>query len=202
MKTLALLILTGALFATLFGFSPVELSNTTVALALMIVLLAVFSDLKEFNFWGISGKKNEVEFKKLEEASLINEESDVQPSPYKIRKANKEDMPNQMERLPENFLAVSFETERLLRLITRSLMRSTEDTAMLTPETVLNYLEDEEVLTPEACEAIEALRELRTRIIHTPLSQISLDQLEGGYSLALSVYEQLKDWLDSAPEKK
>lgn len=198
MKILALFVLTIALFATLLGIAPAELSNTTVALALMIVLLAVFADLKEFNFWGISGKKKEEDIKKLQGTSLINEETELTPSPYKLRKANKEDSPNQMERLPDNFLAVAYEIERLLRIIARSIMRSTEDTAELSPDKVLNFLEDEELLTPEACEAVEAIREMRGMVLRNKESQISLPILESTYALSLSIHKQLKDWIDGS----
>lgn len=201
MKILVLLILTTALFASQFGFTPVELSNTTVALALMILLLAVFADLKEFNFWGISGKKKEEEIRKLQKDAFINDETELQPSPYKLRKALKEDMPNQMGRLHDNFLAVSYEIERLLRIIAKSLMRSTEETAELPPEAVLEFLEDVDFLTPEACEAIEAIRDMRTTLIAQKESGISLSVLESSYALSLSVYKQLKVWLDTNPPK-
>lgn len=202
MKVLALFVLTAALFVTLLGLAPAELSNTTVALALMIVLLAVFADLKEFNFWGISGKKKEDDIKKLQGASLINEDTELQPSPYKLRKANKDDTPNQMERLPDNFLALAYEIERLLRIIARSIMRSTEETAELSPDKVLHYLEDEELLTPEACEAIEAIREIRTLLVHNNESHISLPVLESTYALSISIHKQLKNWIEGSGKEK
>lgn len=35
----------------------VDISNSQLAILLMILLLSLFSDLKEFDFWGLKGKK-------------------------------------------------------------------------------------------------------------------------------------------------
>lgn len=196
MKIIALLALIITLGVSLFGDIGANVTNNSVAIALMILLLAVFSDLKEFNFWGISGKKKE-EIQKLEKSTIINEENELKPSPYKLRKATREDSPEQMDSLKDNFLALSYDVERLLRIIARSIARSTEETAQFTPEDVLEYLEDQELLTPEACEAIEGIREIR-ELITEKRERIDVSTLESIYRVSQTVHSQLKDWLDAA----
>lgn len=197
MKTIALFALITTLAISLFGKLGAEVTNNTVAIALMILLLALFSDLKEFNFWGISGKKKEVEVKKLDKSTIINEDSEIKPSPYKLRKATREDNPEQMDSLNNNFLALSFDIERLLRIIARSIARSTEETAQFTPEAVLEFLEDQELLTPEACEAIESIREIREVIISNK-ERIDVGTLEAIYQVTQTVHTELRDWLMAA----
>lgn len=196
MKIIALIALIITLGVSLFGDIGANVTNNSVAIALMILLLAVFSELKEFNFWGISGKKKE-EIEKLEKSTIINEEAEIKPSPYKLRKATKEDKPEQMDSLKDNFLSLSYEIERLLRIIARSIARSTEETAQFTPEDVLEYLEDQELLTPEACDAIEKIRDIRDLIIEKR-ERIDVSTLESIYRVSQSVHNQLRDWLGTA----
>jgi hypothetical protein len=196
MKIIALLALIITLGVSLFGDIGATVTNNTVAIAVMILLLAVFSDLKEFNFWGLSGKKKE-DIEKLEKTTIINEETELKPSPYKLRKATKEDKPEQMDSLKDNFLALSYEIERILRIVARSIARSTEETAQFSPQEVLDYLEDQELLTPEACEAIEGIREIR-ELITEKRERIDVSTLESIYRVSQTVYNQLRDWLDSA----
>ena len=196
MKIIALLALIITLGLSLFGDIGATVTNNTVAIAVMILLLAVFSDLKEFNFWGLSGKKKE-DIEKIEKTTIINEETVLKPSPYKLRKATKEDKPEQMDSLKDNFLALSYEIERILRIVARSIARSTEETAQFSPQEVLDYLEDQELLTPEACEAIEGIREIRD-LITEKRERIDVSTLESIYRVSQTVYNQLRDWLDSA----
>lgn len=200
MKYLVLLILGGILLFSLFDVAEANITNNTVAIALMLLLLALFSDLKEFNFWGLSGKKKEEQLKKLAGLPILGDEDSEKPSPYKLKKALKEDTPDQMGNLKENFLSVSYDIERILRIIVRSIKRSTEETAQLTPEAVLNYLEDEEFLTPEACDAIEQLREVRA-LLTQPGNNLTTETLEASLNLALPIYSTLKEWLDDASKR-
>lgn len=200
MKYFVLITLIGIVFASLFNIGGASISNNTVAVSLMILLLALFSDLKEFNFWGLSGKKQEEALKKLAGSPVISDELEGYPSAYKLKKATKEDSPAQMGNLKDNFLATVFEIERLLRIIVRATTRSTEDTASLDPTSVLNALEDEEFLTPEACDSIEQLREIRQQLSQ-PGAKVSTETLETSLHVANTIYSALKEWLDDASKK-
>lgn len=200
MKYLVLLTLVGILLVSLFDVFEADITNNTVAIALMLLLLALFSDLKEFNFWGLSGKKKEEELRKLVGSPIISDELDEKPSAYKLKKAFKDDEVDQMGNLKDNFLAVSYDIERMLRIIVRATTRSTEETAVLTPESVLNYLEDEEFLTPEACDAIEKLREVRKTITESG-SKVPTETLEASLKLSLPIHQTLKEWLDESSKR-
>ncbi|MEX0895768.1 MAG: hypothetical protein WDZ94_02395 [Patescibacteria group bacterium] len=197
MKYFVALILFITLFISLFNIADANITNNTVAIALMLLLLALFSDLKEFNFWGLSGKKTEETLRRLMLAPIINEEKEEKPSPYKLRKAVSEDSLEQLGGLKDNFLALSFELERQLRVIARSLTRSTEETAQLSPQAVLDTLEDEEFLTPEACDSIEQIREIR-RSLTQPGGRVPTETLEASLKLAQNLYSRLREWLDSS----
>jgi len=184
------------LMLSLFGIAGAEVSTNSIALAVMLLLLALFSDLKEFNFWGLQGKKTEEKLRKLAMAPVINDEAESQPSPYKLRKAQKEDSPDQLGGLKENFLAVAFELERQLRVIARSLTRSTEETAQLSPEAVLEHLEDQEFLTPEACDSIEEIRDIR-RTLTQPGGRVPTETLEASLQLARKIFTDLRQWLET-----
>ncbi len=200
MKYFVLFTLVGILILSLFDIGGAAITNNTVAVAVMVLLLALFSDLKEFNFWGLSGKKQEEALKKLVGSPVLSEEIENPPSSYKLKKAIKEDSPAQMGNLKDNFLATSFEIERLLRIIVRSTTRSTEETAQLDPIAVLNKLEDEEFLTPEACDSIEQLRDIRQQLTQTA-SKVSTETLETSLSLAQTIYTALSEWIDDASKK-
>lgn len=200
MKYLVFLTLVGILLLSVFDSFGIAITNNSVAIALMLLLLALFSDLKEFNFWGLSGKKKEEQLKKLVGSQVISEDAEGKPSIYKVKKALKEDTPDQMDNLKDNFLSVSYDLERLLRVVVRSIKRSTEETAQLNPEQVLSYLEDEEFLTPEACDAIEQLREVRNIITSTG-GKVPTETLEASLKLAVPIYNSLKDWLDEANKR-
>jgi uncharacterized protein YutE (UPF0331/DUF86 family) len=102
-----------------------------------------------------------------------------------------------MSSLKDTFLALSYEIERLLRIIARSIARSTEETAQFTPEDILEYLEDQELLTPEACEAIEGIREIR-KLITEERERIDVSTLESILKVSQTVYSQLREWLENA----
>ena len=200
MKYFVLFTLVGILIFSLFQVSGAAITNNTVAIAVMILLLALFSDLKEFNFWGLSGKKQEEALKKLVGLPIISDEVADTPSTYKLKKAIKEDSPAQMGNLKDNFLATELEIERLLRIIVKATTRSTEDTAILDPEAVLNMLEDDEFLTPEACDTIERLREIRQLITQSG-AKIPTETLETSLKLAHTIYSALREWIDDSSKR-
>lgn len=197
MKYFVAFILFLVLTTSLFNIAGAQITNNTVAIALMLLLLALFSDLKEFNFWGLAGKKTEQALRNLMNTPIINEEKDEKPSPYKLRKAISEDKLDQMGSLKDNFLAVSFELERQLRVIARSVTRSTEDTAQLSPQAVLDTLEDQEFLTPEACDSVEQIREIRHTLTQ-PGGRVPTETLEASLQLAQNLYSRLRQWLEGS----
>lgn len=199
MKQIALFTLILALLLSLFNFFGAHLDNNGVAVALMILLLAVFADLAEFNFWGISGKKKVDQLKKLSTEAVINPQSTVEkPSPYKIRKATKDDALTEFDSLRDNFLALAFDLERLLRIAAKSMVRTQAETAELTPDDALLIIESSELLTPPAIEGIIKVREVRELMTTGKNYQVTLQTLEASYKLAKTIYLEISDWLTAA----
>ena len=199
MKVLAFVALVITLFVSLFQISGANLSNNVLAVAVMILLLVLFADLKEFNFWGLWGKKREEPIKKIEEGEVIL--SKQKPSRYKLTKAEKEDDPQQMGSDIGNFLSVSYEIERLLRIIARSISTSGKDVAF-TPDASLKTLVDSGFLSNSAVEAIELIRDVRIGYLQSNLEVNStyVLYLRQVLEVATDVHQQLKRWIED-PKK-
>jgi len=196
MKQIALIALVITLLISLFSSQTgSELSSNTVAIALMILLLVLFSELGEFNFWGISGKKKDPDIKKLNKAKVISADTADRPSTYKLNKAQTEDVPDNNENISENILALSFEIERQLRVLLRGLSHGKIE-GDLSPTTVLNELRDQKLLTAQAVTAIKTIREVKNLLVHGRGNELTEKTLAESYELARNIYEQLKNWLN------
>jgi len=202
MKQIAFLALIMTLFLSQFNLLGVSVSNNTVAIAVMILLLVLFSDLAEFDFWGIRGKRKEDEIRQLTDSEIINKKAVKNPSAYKIRQAEKIDLPTHMDGLKENFLALTYEIERLMRIITRSLSRGQISDTELTPDFVLNQLKVQGLLTASAAASVTKIREIREMLLSSDHKEITTNMLEATLQLASQVYTQLKDWLDGSKKTK
>jgi hypothetical protein len=201
MKQIAFLTLVTTLFLSQFNILGATISNNTVAIAVMILLLVLFSDLAEFDFWGLRGKRKEEEIKQLSGNELIDQDAVKPPSLYKIRQAEKIDLPTHMETLQDNFLALSYEIDRLMRIIARSLSRKQISDTILTPEYVLENLQANGLLTNSAVASIVKIKEIRELLTSSDRREVSTDMLEATMQLASQVYTELKEWLDNSRKK-
>lgn len=201
MKHIAFGTLIIILVASLFPIAGVEVGNNTVAVAVMMLLLVLFSDLSEFNFWGLWGKTKHDELQELTGTDVIEDTNIKRPSRYKLTKAQKDDTPQDMGTAVNNFLATSYEIERLLRVVARA-FNSVETSATLTPELVIDLLRDEQFLTESAHKAISTLREVRNRLIYGKITTVSAETLDVASLLANEIYAQLKEWVDMPKRKK
>ena len=201
MRQIAFLTLVTTLFLSQFNILGATISNNTVAIAVMILLLVLFSDLAEFDFWGLRGKRKEEEIKQLSGNELIDQDAVKPPSLYKIRQAEKIDLPTHMETLQDNFLALSYEIDRLMRIIARSLSRKQISDTILTPEYVLENLQANGLLTNSAVASIVKIKEIRELLTSSDRREVSTDMLEATMQLASQVYTELKEWLDNSRKK-
>lgn len=196
MKTLAFIALTVTLFVSLFQVNGAHLSNNVLAIAVMVLLLVLFSDLKEFNFWGLWGRKKEETIKKIEEGEVVITKQ--KPSRYKLAKAEKEDDPQQMNGVMENFLSVSYEMERLMRVIARSISMSGKDVAF-TPDASLKTLVDSDFLSSDAADAVVSVRLVRTQVVQSAQS-VPPSELQIALEVVADIHTQLKQWIEN-PKK-
>lgn len=201
MRIIGLSALIGVLFASLFHIAGAELTNNVTAVALMVLLISLFTDLKEFNFWGLKGKaKEEKKLKELKGEDAIVQSKAVKLSQTKVQTAVRQDTVVLMDNERGNFLALAFEIERLMRVAAAVLLGS--DPTTVNPSRAVEILREHGVLTSAGQEQIEAIRWLRNMLIHGRENELAQDTVENGIDLAYDVYMELKSWLDSTPHGK
>ena len=187
MKIITWLILIGVLALSLFR--EVNITNGQLAVLLMILLLSLFSDLKEFDFWGLKGKIAEKEIKDLEGKKAFNEkEGNINKK--KLDEAEKPTPLQLMDTAQGNFLALAFEIERLLRIYaTVWLVKdipNNVNVANLTKE-----LRQKDLLTDNGVKQLEAIRWIRNLLVHGRQSELNQATLDAGIQLAQTLYMEL-----------
>jgi hypothetical protein len=167
-----------------------KLTSQHVAFALMLLLLALFSDLKEFDFWGLKGKKVEKELRELEGGQALPSKQ-VKVDQTKLNDAEKNPVPLQlMDTSQGNFLALAFEVERLLRIFaTTSLVKDIPNNINI--QSLTNELKKKDFLTDLGVKQLEGIRWLRNIIVHGRHSEINQATLDTGVEIALGLYREL-----------
>ncbi len=202
MKIIGLLSLIIVLFASLFGFAGANLTNNVAAVALMVLLISLFSDLKEFNFWGLKGKtKEEKQLKDLKGEEAITRKTQKKLPEEKVQTAMRQDTVVLMDNEEGNFLALAFDIERLLRVIA-AILEGEEDTANIKPSRTLEILMEHGILTTSGQEQINAIRWLRNMLVHGRENELAGDTISHGVDLASDLHMELKSWLDNTVSTK
>lgn len=199
MKIIGFIILSIVLFVSLFKIAGSELTNNVTAIALMVLLLSLFSDLKEFNFWGLRGVKNdkEKEIVELEGKKGIDQKNAPKPKKSVLRQARQEtSVMSLMDTDKGNFLELAFEIERLLRIAAVALGERVDANAH--PREVIQLLHKKGLLTEDGMRQVENVRWLRNMIVHGRFDEVSASTLDAGTTLAQNLYEELRDWLEQS----
>lgn len=189
LKILTWIVLVSVLYISLF-VKGVNFSNNTLALALMLLLISLSSDLKEFDFWGLKGKIKERKLRELEgEQALPNKAVDIDAK--KLDKAEK--TPASLKLMDDaqgNFLALAFEVERLLRVFaTVSLVKDVPSNTNI--KNLIFELRKADLLTDSGVKQWEGIRWLRNMLVHARHSEINQATLETGIEIALGFYTEL-----------
>lgn len=195
MRNLGLIALIIALFISLFKYQGAELTNNVLLLALMVLLAILFPDLKEFDFWGLKGKQKEQELKELEGKVPVVESSGKKRT--KVQKTKVEEARQQTVIQPDepsigHFLTLSFEIERLIKIIAAAL---TDPVKAQTPQAASQILFDQGILTQDGMRQIEAIRDLVKFITDGRAQDITPEVLESATKIAYDLYLGLKGWL-------
>ena len=193
MKLVTWIVFVSLILISVFKYKGADLSNNVLALILMTLLLTLFSDLKEFNFWGLWGKRTEKEFKQLEDKQAISAtKEDV--SKRDIVEAEKNSQIQLMDNSKGNFLAIVFDMERLLRIYaTVNLAKdipSNSNSIKLT-----NELHTQGFLTDDGIKQIEAIRWLKDILINGRDQEINQATLDAGIQIAWKFYQEIYNWL-------
>jgi hypothetical protein len=200
-KITGLVVLNFVLLASVFHWWGAELNNQTVSVALMVLLLSLFSELSEFDFWGLKGKREQKRIEAVLEGSkdrpAIDPNSKV-PSPARQKTRDLEAAvvePGYL--LPankENFLALCFEIERLLR-IAASRVTSGAASPSMSPANVTKLLWEQQVLTDAGLEQLKAIRAVRDLLVHGREGEVNPQMLETVHELAGGLYSALYNLL-------
>jgi hypothetical protein len=156
----------------------------------MLLLLALFSDLKEFDFWGLKGKKSEKDLQSLEgEPALPNK--DIKIDQKKLEDVEKSPAPLQlMDTSLGNFLALAFEIERLLRVFA-SVGLAKDIPNNVNIRNLSKELRNKDLLTDIGVQQVEAISWLRNILVHGRQQEINQATLESGIQVATGLYKEL-----------
>ncbi len=196
MRVIGFIILNIAFLASLFSWQGAEATNNVTALGLMVLLATLFADLKKFNFWGLTGEKEERELRQLleEETVSVNvPKAPPKPKPTVVSKAEQRTSLQLLDTSPGNFLTLAFEIERLLRIAGTILLDN--QNLQNSFNTIVNELHQKHLLTDAGVKQIEAIRRLRNTLVHDGGDEINDQVLKTGLNLAMTVYNELKNWL-------
>ncbi|MEN9328757.1 MAG: hypothetical protein RI947_1565 [Candidatus Parcubacteria bacterium] len=197
MKLIGFIALIIVLFASLFHIAGADLTNNVLGVALMVLLSSLFSDLKEFNFWGLKGvSKEEEKLKKLKGEEGITTPKKLKFSQSKVQQAVRHDTVVTMDNQQANFLALAFEIERLMR-ISATVLLGEELPAGINQGKVVDILYENGVLTSAGREQIDSIRWLRNMLVQGRATELAKDTLRDGIDISLALYTDLKTWLDT-----
>lgn len=196
MKILGFIALIVLLFISLFKFRGAVLTNNVLGVAVMILLISLFSDLKEFNFWGLRGKKEERQINELQGGDAISEENAPKVDQKQIQEAQQQDVIQLMDTGRGNFLALAFEIERLLR-ISGTVILSSDIPSNTNPVKLTKMLKEKGLLTDSGEKQVESIRWLRNLLIHGREGEINQATIDAGIQLAHSFYQELREWLEN-----
>jgi hypothetical protein len=197
MKYIGFVVLILVLFASLFKFQGADLTNNVSAIALMVLLLSVFSDLKEFNFWGLTGTRDLKEnLQNLQGKPVIDTSNLPKVSKTKVQQAQMNtEVVTQAGSTKNNFLELFFEIEKLLRTVA-SVSKGGNISATMTLKDLTNFLKDKNILTSDGVELLNHLKTLRDGIVQGD-EKLGDDVVKTGIEIAEDLYGDLKNWIEN-----
>lgn len=202
MKIIGLIALIIIGLSSLFHIAGADLSNNVTVVALMILLISLFSDLKDFDFWGLKGtSKEEQKLKDLKGEEGISQSKQPKVSETKVQKVMRQDTVILMDNEKGNFLAIAFDIERLMR-IGAAVLEGEADPSSINSAKIIEILKENKVLTTAGQEQVEAIRWLKNMLIHGRENELAEDTLSNGIELAYDLYMELKNWLDTTSSTK
>jgi len=196
MKIVLFFVLLIVLFISLFKVWHADLTNNVLGVALMVLLLALFSDLQKFNFWGLTGeKKQEKELQKTLGKDPISPQNAPKAKPADVKQAQRQTSLPLMDTMQGNFLALAFEIERLLR-VAAAVLSNKIIPANANVGSIVEILKENGLLNEDGEKQIELIKWLRNMLVHGRAKEISAAGLENGFTVAEAFYTELKGWLE------
>lgn len=201
MKLVGFIVLTAVLFSSLFKVAGAELTNNIAAVALMVLLLSLFSDLSEFNFWGLIGKRmqQEKELREVKGKEAIEEKKAPKVKKMSLRHAieNTEEVSMSMSSKRENFLEIAFAIEKQLR-VAATVLSDSDTTTDMNPEQISRFLHEKGLLTDDGLRQIELIRSIRNDIVRGKLSDVGNLNLNLGLDVSHQLYMEMREWIEKS----
>lgn len=187
------------LFISVIRMPFIQISNASLVLFGLLILIAFFDDLQEFDFFGLKGKKVQQQLASLKKrVANVPATQATNPPDDELSKIKKKKI--QLMGVDRgNFLALVFEIERLLRGIAVEL-NSKEMTESSPISAVTGYLAENGYLTPTGLEQWQALSEVRNIIVQGRFPIENDSALSDWIELAYSLYSEIYDDLVSQPK--
>lgn len=197
MKYIGFAVLILILLASLFKFYGADLTSNATAVALMVLLLSVFSDLKEFNFWGLTGTRDLKEnLQKLQGKPALDTANLPKASKTKVQQAQMNtEVVTQTGSTKSNFLELFFEIEKLLRTVA-SVSKGSTISASMELKDLGAFLSDKKILTADGLSLLSHLSTLRDQIIYGD-EKLADDVVRTGITIAEDLYIDLKSWIQN-----
>lgn len=177
----------------------IQISNASLVLFGLLILIAFFDDLQEFDFFGLKGKKVQQQLASLKKrVANVPAKQATNPPEDELSKIKKKKI--QLMGVDRgNFLALVFEIERLLRGIAVEL--NPKDMTESSPISIVTgYLAENGYLTPTGLEQWQALSEVRNIIVQGRFPIENDSALSDWIELAYSLYSEIYDDLVNQPK--
>ncbi|CAN5136235.1 hypothetical protein BH09PAT1_BH09PAT1_4850 [soil metagenome] len=196
MKYIGFAVLILVLFASLFKLYGADLTNNISAVALMVLLLSIFSDLKEFNFWGLTGTRDLKEnLQNLQGKPALDTTNLPKVSKSKVQQAQMNtEVVTQSGSTKSNFLELFFEIEKLLRTVA-SVTKGNTISVNMTFKDLNQFLSDKKILTADGVELLSHLKTVRDGIVQGD-EKLGDDVVKTGIAIADDLYNDLKSWIE------
>lgn len=189
------------LFLSVLNVRLIRLENASLVLFGLLILIAFFDDLQEFDFFGLKGKKVERELADLKERVTSTSTTQATNPPNDDLSRLKKNKVQLMGVDRGNFLALVFEIERLLRAIAIEL-NPTHIAESAPISQVTSYLCDNGYLTTSGLEQWRALSDVRNIIVQGRFPIENDGVLADWIELAYSLYSEIYDDLAARPKQQ
>ncbi|MDO8497972.1 MAG: hypothetical protein Q7S61_05520 [bacterium] len=204
MRMIGFIALLIVLFLSLFKIGGAELNNNVLAIALLLTLVTLFSDLKEFNFWGLQGTaKEEKKLKELKEkdADAIAPGKLPEVTPARLPQILKQETVTDDGTGKEGLLRYVYEIERFLRFAASILTNKKSIGTLPDLKEIISILRKKGFLTQNGQEQFESLLWIKNNLILGREKELSSQVMKDGNEIAKGLYQELKDWVDTAVKK-
>ncbi|MEO6508503.1 MAG: hypothetical protein ABIO02_00990, partial [Patescibacteria group bacterium] len=164
-----------------------------LGIAIMMLLIVLFSDLKKFNFWGLTGEKIVDDLKRVQGKSGVNQKAVPKPKRDEVVRAETVAIHQPLklkESLKGNFLTTVYDLERIMRLSVAVIKGKDA-----VPGEVESVLRDTGLLKEIGVQQLELIRRIRNLILQGKDSDVDDSVVSAAMKIASTLHSELNNWL-------